>query len=354
MGESNGFDNKDAGLKGQVISLIVLALMLVTIWYMLDLALLTFIITFMLYNIVGRLQKRFKGFSKYGLPSALVLALVYMLFILLLVLVSINFVPKVVQQFMDLSRQIMNFDFKTLEAVLDPRLVPFINDFDIASLLNTVGKMMSSAAAKIGQFSLNLFFALVLGFFLIVEKDKIKEFGGRLESSKISFIYKYFMDFGGVFANTFGSVMKVQVTISFINAVVSAVILTIMGFPSVFGLAVMMFFLGLIPVAGVAVSLIPLCTIAFTTGGIIRVVEVIIMILVIHALEAYVLNPRLMANRVRLPVCFVFIVLLVAEHYLGVWGLLFGVPVFIFLMSVLEVNYAIDKKKKDRGKKGTV
>jgi predicted PurR-regulated permease PerM len=47
-----------------------------------------------------------------------------------------------------------------------------------------------------------------------------------------------------------------------------------------------------------------------------------------------------MANRTRLPVSFVFIVLLVGEKYLGVWGLLIGVPIFIFLMTVFGVSYS--------------
>ncbi|WP_272868649.1 hypothetical protein [Clostridioides difficile] len=46
-----------------------------------------------------------------------------------------------------------------------------------------------------------------------------------------------------------------------------------------------------------------------------------------------------MSNRTKLPVCFVFIILLVGEHYLGVWGLLIGVPIFMFLMDILGVKF---------------
>ncbi|MDR2486341.1 MAG: AI-2E family transporter, partial [Clostridiales Family XIII bacterium] len=63
------------------------------------------------------------------------------------------------------------------------------------------------------------------------------------------------------------------------------------------------------------------------------------MVFLIHVIEAYVLNPKLMANRTQLPVCLVFMILLVAEKYLGVWGLLIGVPVFIFLMTILGVDF---------------
>ena len=78
-------------------------------------------------------------------------------------------------------------------------------------------------------------------------------------------------------------------------------------------------------------------------------VAVLIMIILIHMMEAYVLNPKLMSDQTKLPVCFIFIILLVGEHYLGVWGLLIGVPIFIFLLNAMEVDYR-DISSKDKRK----
>jgi len=339
-------ERKNDELKGQVISVIVLTLMLITFWTMIDLVLLTFIITFILHHIVDRLQKQSRMFSKkHGLSAALVTVLVYVTFLTVIVLIAMNLIPKIIFQISELSSHIVGFDLESFLEALDPRLAVLIDNIDIARYVADMGGLISSAAATVGHFSLNLLFAFVLSFFLTVEKDKIKEFGKRLESSKIAFMYKYFIGFGGVFARTFGKVMKVQVMIAGINCLISSICLFFMGFPSIIGLGFMIFCLGLIPVAGVIISLIPLCVVAFTVGGIIKIVEVIVMIILVHAFEAYILNPKLMASKVRLPVCFVFLVLLVAEHYLNVWGLLIGVPVFIFLLVILDVNYEIEKKK---------
>jgi len=158
------------------------------------------------------------------------------------------------------------------------------------------------------------------------------------------------MLFGTNFCRTFGKVMKVQITIAFINAVVSAVVLTFFEFPNILGLAVMIFLLGLVPVAGVVISLIPLSIIAFNVGGIICIVKVVVLIVLMHVVEAYVLNPKLMSSRTSLPVSFVFIILLVAQEYLKVWGLLIGVPLFIFLMTMFGVDYqsAFEETRKRR------
>lgn len=100
----------------------------------------------------------------------------------------------------------------------------------------------------------------------------------------------------------------------------------------------MIFVLGLIPVAGVIISLIPLCTIAFSIGGFIKVIYVLVMVVVLHSLEAYLLNPKLMASKTNLPMFYTFIVLIFSEHFFGVWGLIVGIPTFVFLLDILDVK----------------
>ena len=68
--------------------------------------------------------------------------------------------------------------------------------------------------------------------------------------------------------------------------------------------------------------------------------------MVIHAIEAYVLNPKFMSSKTELPIFYTFLVLLVAERIWGTWGLIVGVPIFTFLLDVLDVKSV--KKKKER------
>lgn len=67
--------------------------------------------------------------------------------------------------------------------------------------------------------------------------------------------------------------------------------------------------------------------------------------MIIHAIEAYVLNPKFMSSKTELPIFYTFLVLLVAEHFLGTWGLIVGVPIFTFLLDVIDVKSV---KKKDK------
>ena len=109
----------------------------------------------------------------------------------------------------------------------------------------------------------------------------------------------------------------------------------------------MVFILGLIPVAGVIISLIPLTIIAYSIGGVMTVIYVLIMVAVVHAIEAYILNPKLMSSKTNLPVFYTFIILIFGEHFFGVWGLILGIPIFVFLLDVLGVRTVdVEEKRK--------
>ena len=322
-----------------VVIVVLLALVVMTVWGMLDLVLLTFIITFLFYHFQKFVQTGLMGKLGARVPNGLILFVLYILVLGLIAILSISFIPKLVIQITEIANVFINFDFNSVRDSFDPRLADLLSEIDINSYISRAGNILIDSVAKISVFSLHILFAFLLSFMILLEKDKISAFAETMKTSKIAFIHKYIIQFGGSFVNTFGKVMKVQVIISFVNSILSMIMLAIFGFPSIMGLGIMIFLLGLIPVAGVIISMIPLCLIGFTVGGFKMVVAVIIMIIVIHGMEAYILNPKLMSNRTSLPICFVFIILLVAEHYLGVWGLLIGVPLFIFLMASFEVDY---------------
>jgi predicted PurR-regulated permease PerM len=100
----------------------------------------------------------------------------------------------------------------------------------------------------------------------------------------------------------------------------------------------MIFLLSLIPVVGFVISLIPLCIIGYNTGGLIMTIYILALIAVLHVMEGYFLNPKLMSSKMNLPMFYTFIVLLFSEHYIGVWGLILGIPIFVFFLDILEIS----------------
>nr|UWI48974.1 AI-2E family transporter [Clostridioides difficile] len=325
--------------KYKIVSISVVVIILITFWYMLNMVLLTFIMTFVFYNLLVSIRKRIRKLFSFYVPDSLIIIVLYSLFAILLVLISYAVVPIIIVQLTELSRILSNFDVNQFAQSLGPKIYPIVSKLDFNKYISQAGLLIASAATKVGSFGINILLAFLLSLLLLLEKNDIKKFGNKLAESKISFIYNSLVFFGKSFVKNFGDVMKVQVMIAFINAIVSMIFLGFMGFPQIWALGLMIFVLGLIPVAGVIVSLIPLTVIALNIGGIAKVFGVLAMICIVHAVETYILNPKLMSNRTKLPVCFVFIILLVGEHYLGVWGLLIGVPIFMFLMDIFGVKF---------------
>jgi predicted PurR-regulated permease PerM len=119
-------------------------------------------------------------------------------------------------------------------------------------------------------------------------------------------------------------------------------------FPYIFTLSLIVLVFWFIPVFGTFISGVPILIIAYGYGWTISVLLCTIMIAVVHAIEAYYLNPRIVSSYVHIPVFVTFIILLLSEHFFGLIGLLIGVPLFIITLGFIEDldRYITSIKKK--------
>jgi len=77
------------------------------------------------------------------------------------------------------------------------------------------------------------------------------------------------------------------------------------------------------------------------------VVVIISMIVVIHAFEGYFLNPHLVGKSAKLPIPVVFLILVMAEHFIGVIGVFIGVPLYLLLLEIFaSIGHTIEKIQK--------
>ena len=325
----------ESSLFRKSLSLLLIFGIIICIKPMINLFLLTFMFSFILYGIQNYVFSRIVKLIPINRTEVTVV--IFSLLAMAIALIIYRYIPILTKQLMFIGIQLSDFDINHYEDVLNAEIREAIST-SIQSYVVEGGSYLIDFVTNIWKFSLDIFIALILSLFLILEKDKTIKFLNRFEHSKISFSYIYIKKLGGDFVNSFAKVMEAQILISFINSILSAVTLSLMGFSQTIGLGFMIFILGLIPVAGVMISLIPLSIIAFKLGGVVKILYVLGMIVVLHALEAYFLNPKLMSMKTKLPVFFTFVILLVAEHFMGVWGLLFGIPLFLFLLDLLNVT----------------
>jgi predicted PurR-regulated permease PerM len=273
------------------------------------------------------------------------LVIITMYFVLLLAIGFglYKFLPSIIQQFNDVINEAVKFYNKPHESTWEKYIMSLleqanIKNFDFKDYIHQGVGFILNSLNSIGKLGLDIFLALILSLFFLLEKNRIARFTLKFKDSKLALFYNEIEYFGKKFVNSFGKVIEAQFVISLVNCILSTLALSIMKFPQVLGLAIMIFILGLVPVAGVFVSLVPLCLIAFNLGGIMMVIYVLVMVAILHAIEAYFLNPKLMSSKTELPVFYTFLVLLIGEHFFGVWGLIIGIPVFMFVLDLVEVK----------------
>lgn len=203
---------------------------------------------------------------------------------------------------------------------------------------------------------------LVMSYIFIIDRNDVKMFFSRMKRGNFAFIYREFQYFSEKIIFGFGRVFKAQGIIAFVNAVLTIIGLLIIGFmfpaghfPYIFTLSIIVFIFGFIPVFGTFLSGLPIIIIGYGIGGFPIVMAIILMISIIHAIEAYILNPRIVSSYMHFPVFVTFATLIVAEHAMGMIGMLIGVPILAILISVfrdldayiteVRKNYSATKKE---------
>lgn len=326
----------------RLVTLAILIIFLVSIGNMIHLLLFTFIFTFLM----GRLESLVTPLLNKLFPvnSKVVILALYIIVISAISIVLYKYLPVITMQLTELVKQIVFFfqnppEMQSIQYVIDYLSAKFVEPTDFQQLMDGIYGYISG----LGKLTMHIGLAILLSLFFLLEKDKIIRFTSRFRKGAFTSFFINMEQFGKKFINSFGKVLEVQFLIALTNTVLTLIMLWALGFPQLVGLGVMVFFLGLIPVAGVIISLIPLSMIAYSIGGFMMVLIILILIAVIHSIEAYILNPKFMSAKTNLPTFFVFMVLLFGEHFLGIWGLIIGIPIFIFLLDMLDF-YDEDKK----------
>jgi predicted PurR-regulated permease PerM len=134
-----------------------------------------------------------------------------------------------------------------------------------------------------------------------------------------------------LFYESFERVMSAQLTISFINTILTAIFVLIIGLkyiPLVVGLT---FLCGLLPIVGNLISNSVIVGIAFTESGKAAIAALAFLVL-LHKTE-YFLNSKIIGYRIKNPMWITLLALLVGERLMGIPGMILA-PVVLDYIKV--------------------
>jgi len=316
---------------------LALVLLIIIAWFargFLSLALFTIIFIYLGNAAIMGLERHLP------LHHGLATLIIYLLFLGILVAAFSQIIPPLVSEAQNLPHAV-NQLVRTYPQLESSAKKLMHNLSQNASVVSNGKALFTTGIGKLSRLSSGvetIVLAFFFSFIFNLTKHQLQHFAHAFTLSRFA---KLFVPMGNLilsFVKIFGTVIETQLLICSINTLLMVLGLWILHMPSLLILGIAVFFLGLIPVAGVLISLIPLSIIAFITGGLLRWSEVLVLVILIHLFESYFLHPRLMANATNLPIFVTFITLIVSEQIFGTWGLIVGVPLVAFFLQVFDVN----------------
>lgn len=321
----------------------VLALIIFILWLirsLINILLLTFILTFIMFSWMKLMHKVIPSLS-----SRLLIVLTYAILLGLAYWAVTAYLPVLIDQIAKLIKSVTKFYDSRQGQALYSEISQYVNVQMLMSPFKHGSTMLIKAVSDISTGLITFGLSFALSFFMSFDFKQLRQFSQRFLTSDFDWFFQDIAYFGEKFVNTFGAVLEAQFFIAVCNTILTTLGLFAMGMPQVFALSLIVFIFSLVPVAGVIISLVPLSFIAYANDGVNGVINIIIMIAAIHLLESYVLNPHFMARQTKIPVPYTFIVLIVSEHFWGIWGLIIGVPTFAFFLDILNVKKINEIKK---------
>ncbi|MGE0384685.1 MAG: AI-2E family transporter [Gammaproteobacteria bacterium] len=189
-----------------------------------------------------------------------------------------------------------------------------------------------AGATLLYQATATILLALLFSFLILMDIARIRAQVQALKSSRLRDFYEAAAMPVVRFGYVVGRAFQAQAMIAVTNTVLTALGLVLLSIPSLTMLSVIVFLCSFIPVLGVFISTTPIVLVALNAGGVGLALAAIGLVIVIHAIEAYMLNPMIYGQHFNLNPVLVLIVLFIAHHAFGVWGMLLGVPVTQYIL----------------------
>jgi predicted PurR-regulated permease PerM len=146
------------------------------------------------------------------------------------------------------------------------------------------------------------------------------------------------------FYRSFATVMGAQITISLINTTLTAIFLLAVRMPHAPLLIAVTFLCGLVPIVGNLVSNTIIVFVSLTVS-LKLAIGALVFLIVIHKLE-YLLNSKIIGDRIRNPVWLTLIALILGERLMGIPGLILA-PVVLNYLRVEMLTVEVPVRRED-------
>ncbi len=206
-----------------------------------------------------------------------------------------------------------------------------ISDFIRTQLINFISEVQM-LAQRIFGFAFNFVLVLMIAGFILIDAKKIRNFFVYLIIPKHRAAFEIFLD---KVDSGLSGVIRGQFIICLVNAVLTLIGLITLNIKFALVLASLAGILSIIPIFGSILSTVPIALVALM-NSVNTCILAVLWIVIVHALEANILNPKIIGNSAKIHPLLVILALITGEHYYGILGALLAVPTISIISTIFE------------------
>lgn len=218
------------------------------------------------------------------------------------------------------------------------RIVSFATNL-IPILGNTVKRILSSLW--------NIVLGIIISIYLLIDKERFFALGTKITKSIFSNpVANRIIGLTRRSDRIFGRFLSGKILDSFIIGVLTFIVITIFKMPYTILISFIIGVTNIIPFFGPFIGAIPSALIILFVSPI-KALWFIIIILVIQQIDGNIIGPKILGDSLGISAFWIMFALLIGGKILGIVGLIIGVPLFVFVYSIIKD--IVEKRLKKKG-----
>ena len=220
-------------------------------------------------------------------------------------------------------------------------LTDFIMNF-MTDVIPVIGNTIMAVISSLW----NIVLGVIVSIYLLKDKEKFFAISKKITYAVFNREHSYkILELTHRANKIFGKFLGGKILDSFIIAIITFVVLTIFKMPYTLLVTVIVGVTNVIPFFGPFFGAIPsVILVRFVSP--IKAFWLLIIILIIQQLDGNVIGPKILGDSIGVSAFWILFALLIAGKFLGLVGMLLGVPLFAFIYSIIKdvTEERLDKK----------
>lgn len=217
----------------------------------------------------------------------------------------------------------------------------------IITLLTNLIPVIGNFIMTLGSSILNIIIGIIVSIYILIDKEKFIALSRKVTFSIFSAERsKRIVELAQRSNETFGKFLSGKILDSLIIGILTFIILTIFKMPYILLISVVIGITNIIPFFGPFFGAIPSAIIILCVSPI-KALWFIGIILVIQQIDGNIIGPKILGDSIGISAFWILFSLLIFAKFLGLIGMIIGVPIFAIMYSIIKEN--VERRLKAKG-----